>query len=46
MLTKKWLAQLPIGGIQQVIPVHGGDINQAYRVRTTQQDYFLKVQPQ
>lgn len=46
MLSKSWLVQLPIAGIQAVKPVSGGDINQAYQIQTQQQRYFLKVQPQ
>lgn len=46
MLTKSWLAQLPLSEIKQVAAVSGGDINQAYRIDTAQQHYFLKVQVQ
>lgn len=46
MLTKKWLAQLPLTDIQQVKAVSGGDINQAYQIKTATKRYFLKVQPQ
>lgn len=46
MLTKSWLAQLPLSEIKRVAAVSGGDINQAYRIDTAQQHYFLKVQAQ
>lgn len=45
MLTKKWLAQLPLRAIQKVKAVSGGDINQAYQIKTATARYFLKVQP-
>ena len=44
-LTKNWLTQLPIAGIQQVDAVSGGDINAAFRITTAKHRYFLKVQP-
>lgn len=46
MLTKEWLNQLPIEEIQSWVPVSGGDINDAYRIDTRTQPYFLLVQPQ
>lgn len=46
MLTNEWLAQLPVNNIIDVTPVSGGDINEAYQVKTVAQDFFLKVQPQ
>ncbi|MFD1318105.1 fructosamine kinase family protein [Loigolactobacillus zhaoyuanensis] len=46
MLTRTWLAQLPLTKIKRVQPVSGGDINQAYCVQTERQRYFLKVQKQ
>lgn len=38
-------AYLPIKGIQSLTPVSGGDVNLAYRVETTGENYFLLVQP-
>lgn len=46
MLTREWLDQLPIKDIQACVPVSGGDINDAYRIDTSTQRYFLLVQPQ
>ncbi|WP_125982733.1 fructosamine kinase family protein [Loigolactobacillus iwatensis] len=45
-LTQEWLAQLPLTGIEEVRPVNGGDINQAYKISTSTSRYFLKVQPE
>ncbi|WP_230913965.1 fructosamine kinase family protein [Agrilactobacillus fermenti] len=39
------MAQLPVHDIQQVTPVGGGDINDAYHLQTRDADYFLLVQP-
>ncbi|WP_155287437.1 fructosamine kinase family protein [Lacticaseibacillus zhaodongensis] len=45
MLDNKWLQQLPVQPVQQVVPVGGGDVNEAYRVQADGQTYFLLVQP-
>lgn len=45
-LTESWFKQLPLEHIQSVTAVSGGDINLAYRISTSSQDYFIKVQPQ
>ncbi|BDR58360.1 fructosamine kinase family protein [Xylocopilactobacillus apicola] len=44
-MNDKWLNQLPIGKIVSGSPVGGGDVNQAYHLRTQADDYFLLVQP-
>ncbi|MDK6232683.1 fructosamine kinase family protein [Aerococcus sanguinicola] len=44
-LSDQQIAQLPLDAIQKLSPVTGGDVNQAYRVQTSQGDYFLLVQP-
>ncbi|BDR56273.1 fructosamine kinase family protein [Xylocopilactobacillus apis] len=45
-MNERWLYELPISDIKRCIPVTGGDVNQAYRVITSNCDYFLLVQPQ
>ncbi|KRN02606.1 fructosamine-3-kinase [Levilactobacillus senmaizukei DSM 21775 = NBRC 103853] len=45
-LTSTWLEQLPLPHIQSATPVAGGDINQAFSLRTSEGPYFLLVQPQ
>jgi len=45
MLTKEWLDQLPLSVIQSIQPVSGGDINDSYRVETSEGPFFLLVQP-
>ncbi|KRM97278.1 fructosamine-3-kinase [Liquorilactobacillus aquaticus DSM 21051] len=45
-MQKKWLAQLPLTGVTQVVPVGGGDVNKAFRLDTKDKKYFLLVQPQ
>lgn len=44
-LSEKQIAQLPLEEVQSLSPVTGGDVNQAYRVQSKNQDYFLLVQP-
>lgn len=44
-LTEAWFTQLPLTGIEQILPVSGGDINAAFRIVTRHHQYFLKVQP-
>ncbi|MHA8137729.1 fructosamine kinase family protein [Lactobacillaceae bacterium Scapto_B20] len=44
-LTSKWIEQLSINGIQSYQPVSGGDINDSYVIKTKDQQYFMKVQP-
>jgi fructosamine-3-kinase len=46
MLTKEWLAKLPLAGITLAAPVGGGDVNAAYHLQADSQDYFLLVQAQ
>ncbi|KAA9301948.1 MULTISPECIES: fructosamine kinase family protein [Aerococcus] len=44
-LSEEQIAQLPLEEVQSLTPVTGGDVNQAYRVQSKAQDYFLLVQP-
>lgn len=44
-LNKKWLSQLPLEDIVSCETVHGGDMNEAFKIKTTKQMYFMKVQP-
>ncbi|MBP3039486.1 fructosamine kinase family protein [Bacillaceae bacterium Marseille-Q3522] len=46
MLSKEWLAKLPIKPVTHFSHVSGGDINEAYAVTTQTEKYFLKVQRQ
>ena len=43
-MNQDWLAQLPITNIIDYRAVSGGDINDAYKIDTTDHEYFLKVQ--
>ena len=45
-MKKQWQSQLPLDNIQSISPVSGGDVNEAYRVETSQEPYFLLVQRQ
>ncbi len=44
-VDQKWLAQLPIEKVEEIQPVSGGDINDSYSLRTANNHYFMKVQP-
>ncbi|KRL98506.1 fructosamine Ketosamine-3-kinase [Liquorilactobacillus satsumensis DSM 16230 = JCM 12392] len=46
ILKKEWLQALPLKEILDVQPVGGGDVNQAFRLRTATGNFFLLVQPQ
>lgn len=43
-MNKDWQSQLPIDNIQEMKPVSGGDVNEAYKIETTNGPYFLLVQ--
>lgn len=44
-INQKWISQLPLSHIVSYETVRGGDINLAFRVRTRDASYFMKVQP-
>lgn len=44
-MEQKWLEQLPLTDIKRTISVPGGDVNEAYRIETATETYFLLVQP-
>lgn len=44
-MDQDWLAQLPIEPVVAFQGVHGGDVNQAYRLETAARTLFLLVQP-
>ncbi len=43
-MNKEWQSQLPIENIQKITPVSGGDVNDAYKIESKEDDYFLLVQ--
>ena len=45
-MKTQWQSQLPLDNIRSIVPVSGGDVNEAYRVETSQSPYFLLVQRQ
>ncbi|GEP78781.1 fructosamine kinase family protein [Staphylococcus carnosus] len=44
-MDKLWQQNLPISGIKDIVPISGGDVNDAYRIDTEDDKYFLLVQP-
>lgn len=44
-MNQQWLSQLPLEDIEEVKAVSGGDVNDAYRIQSDEQTYFLLVQP-
>lgn len=44
-MNQEWIEKLPVDGIREIIPVAGGDVNDAYRVETDDEPVFLLVQP-
>ncbi|MDQ7176309.1 fructosamine kinase family protein [Staphylococcus chromogenes] len=45
MNEQQWREVLPLEDITTIQPVSGGDVNQAYKIETKDQPYFLLVQP-
>lgn len=43
-MDKQWIEQLKITDIESVTPMSGGDVNEAYKVDTRTEQYFLLVQ--
>lgn len=43
-MKKDWQVQLPLDQISDISPVSGGDVNEAFKVTTTDDVYFLLVQ--
>lgn len=44
-MDHKWKNELPLEGIKSISSVAGGSINKAYKIDTTEETYFLLVQP-
>lgn len=44
-MDRQWIKQLPINKIQKVTAIGGGDVNNAYKIETNKEKYFLLVQP-
>lgn len=40
-----WRTSLPLNDITAITPVSGGDVNDAYKVETLEETYFLLIQP-
>ena len=40
-MNEQWLEQLPLKDIKKISPVSGGDVNEAYRVETDTDTFFL-----
>ena len=43
-MNEQWLEHLPLKDIKEISPVSGGDVNEAYRVETHTDTFFLLVQ--
>ncbi|MDD9148707.1 fructosamine kinase family protein [Sporolactobacillus sp. CQH2019] len=43
MLSETWLQSLPLSPIDRIVPLSGGDINDAYAIESGKRHYFLKV---
>ncbi|MCQ2010338.1 MAG: fructosamine kinase family protein [Sporolactobacillus sp.] len=44
-MVSDWINHLPLEDVRQVTRVGGGDVNQAYRIDTGKESYFLLIQP-
>lgn len=43
-MKQEWIEQLPLDDIKNISPVSGGDVNEAFKVTTKNDTYFLLVQ--
>lgn len=43
-MKQQWQEQLPLDNIKSISPVGGGDVNEAFQVKTSEDTYFLLVQ--
>ncbi|MCD8849768.1 fructosamine kinase family protein [Staphylococcus arlettae] len=43
-MDKQWIEQLNIANIISITPISGGDVNESYKVDTSDEQYFLLVQ--
>ncbi|PHK48531.1 fructosamine kinase family protein [Staphylococcus edaphicus] len=43
-MNQLWQSQLPLNHIKAIVPVGGGDVNEAFRIEADETDYFLLVQ--
>lgn len=43
-MKQSWQTQLPLNNIKSISPVSGGDVNEAFKIETTEGAYFLLVQ--
>ncbi|HIA7085446.1 TPA: fructosamine kinase family protein, partial [Staphylococcus aureus] len=43
-MNEQWLEHLPLKDIKEISRVSGGDVNEAYRVETDTDTFFLLVQ--
>ncbi|MFT8312024.1 MAG: fructosamine kinase family protein [Sporolactobacillus sp.] len=44
-MINDWISHLPLKNVRQVTRIGGGDVNQAYRVDSSKESYFLLIQP-
>ncbi|MEJ7427844.1 fructosamine kinase family protein, partial [Staphylococcus haemolyticus] len=40
-MKAEWKEELPLEGIKDISPVSGGDVNEAFKVTTTEDDIFF-----
>lgn len=43
-MKQSWQTQLPLNNIKSISPVNGGDVNEAFKIETAEETYFLLVQ--
>lgn len=46
-MNEQWMSALPLDNVKEISPVSGGDVNEAFKVTTVEEDtFFLLVQRQ
>ena len=45
-MNEQWMSALPLDNVKDISPVSGGDVNEAFKVTTVEEDIFSLVQRQ
>ncbi|MDU1822207.1 MAG: fructosamine kinase family protein, partial [Staphylococcus epidermidis] len=46
-MNEQWMSALPLDNVKDISPISGGDVNEAFKVTTVEEDtFFLLVQRQ
>ncbi len=40
-MNEQWMSALPLDNVKEISPVSGGDVNEAFKVTTVEEDTFF-----